>query len=293
VERAKTGKELLQDEAVDGRAAIADYEANHGSEDSAAAYVLDAAAVRAFPDGSVVNRIHTIQKALEQSGVQEIAEVRIPGGAQVLALRTLKADGSVLEPENIENKETVSLPGVQVGDYVETEYLLLEDSRGPRSRAFTASAFYFQISGMPSHYATYTVLAPKGTGLRVDAHGLKLPEPRVEGDWEVFRYEAKRIPPFIPEPNAPSSSNEFLPFRDGGAGTTGNDALVTVYADAFLDRAHITSEVEAFARQAAEGKKGLEAVRALHAAVMKRVSGRDAGCRRRRPPRWRRTGAAG
>jgi hypothetical protein len=277
VERAKTGKEVLQDQAVDGRATIADYAANPGPEDSAAAFVLDAAAVQVFPDGSIVNRIHTIQKALEQSGVQDIAEVRIPNGAQVLALRTIKADGSVLEPENIENKETVSLPGVQVGDFVEVEYLLMEDSRGPAQPGFTASAFYFQIAGMPSHYATYTVLAPKGVGMRVDAHGLKLPEPRVQGDWEVFTYQTKRIPPFIPEPNAPASSNEYLPFVMVGAGTTGNDALATVYGDAFLDRTTLTSEVEDFTRQAVAGKKGLEAVKALHAAVMTRITGRDLG----------------
>jgi tetratricopeptide (TPR) repeat protein len=277
VERTKTGKELLQEQAIDGKAAIAAYEASRGTEDSAAAYVLDAAAVRVYPDGSVVNRIHTIQKALEQGGIQDIAEVRIPQGAQVLALRTIKADGRVLEPENIEGKETVSLPGVQVGDYAEVEYLLAEDGRGPAQPGFAASAFYFQISGMPNHHATYTVLAPKGTGMRVDAHNMRTSEPKVQGDLEVFHHEARRVPPFIPEPNAPSSANEYLPFVVLGAGTTGNDALVTVYADAFLDRAFINSEVEAFAREAAAGKQGLEAVKALHAAVMKRVTGRDLG----------------
>lgn len=277
VERARTGKELLQDWAVDGREAIANYMANPGPEDSAAAYVLDAAAVQVFPDGSIVNRIHTIQKALEQSGIQEIAEVQLPSGAQVLALRTLKADGTVLEPENIENKETVSLPGVQVGDFVEVEYLQMEHSRGPAQPGFTASAFYFQIPNMPNHHARYTVLAPRGMGMKVDAHGMKVPEPRVEGDWEVFHFETRRVPPLIPEPNAPASANEYMPFVVVGAGTTGNDELVTVYADAFLDRATITSEVEDFARRAAEGKKGREAVKALYAAVMERISGRDAG----------------
>jgi cellulose synthase operon protein C len=62
-----------------------------------------------------------------------------------------------------------------------------------------------------------------------------------------------------------------------GAGTTGNDRLVTVYADAFMDRGALNWEVEAFAREAAEGKRGQEAVKALYAAVMKRFSGRDAG----------------
>ncbi|MBJ6761206.1 tetratricopeptide repeat protein [Myxococcaceae bacterium JPH2] len=277
VERAKTGKELLQAHAIDGREAIRAYEAAPVTGGSAAAYVLDAAAVQAFPDGSLVNRIHTIQKALEQSGVQEIAEVNLPRGAQLLALRTLKADGRVLEPENIEGKDTMSLPGVQVGDYVEVEYLLAEGDRGPAQPGFAASAFYFQIANQPNAWSTYTVVAPKGSNLRVDAHNMKASEPVVQGDQEVFHYDARRVPPFIPEPDAPPSGNEYLPFVVVGTGATGNDGLVQVYGDAFQDRWQRTAEVEAFAKQATEGKTGMEAVKALHAAVMKRFSGRDTG----------------
>ncbi len=115
MERAKTGKELLQDYAIDGKAAIAAYEAAPGEENSAAAYVLDAAAVQVFPDGTLVNRIHTIQKALEQGGIQDIAEVTIPTGAQVLALRTIKTDGTVLEPETIEGKDSHQPAGRERG----------------------------------------------------------------------------------------------------------------------------------------------------------------------------------
>ena len=277
VVRAKTGKELLHELAIDGREAIRSYEAERLTGGAAAAFVLDAAAVRVYPDGSLVNRIHTIQKALEQSGVQEIAEVNVPRGAQVLALRTLKADGRVLEPENIEGKDTVSLPGVQVGDYVEVEYLLAEGPRGPAQPGFTASAFYFQIANQPNAWTRYTVVAPKGSGMKVDAHGMKAPAPKVEGDTEVFHYEARRVPPFIPEPDAPSSSNEYLPFVMVGAGATGNEGLMRVYGDVFKDRYLRTAEVEAFARQAAAGKEGLEAVKAVHAAVMQRFSGHDNG----------------
>ncbi|RKH32829.1 DUF3858 domain-containing protein [Corallococcus sicarius] len=276
VERAKTGKELLAAYAIDGKEALKAYEAAPITGGSAAAYVLDAAAVQAFPDGSLVNRIHTIQKALEQSGVQDIAEVNIPRGAQVLALRTLKADGRVLEPENIEGKDTVSLPGVQVGDSVEVEYLLAEGERGPAQPGFTASAFYFQIANQPNAWSTYTVVAPKGSGMKVDAHGMKAPPPEVKGDVEVFHYDARRVPPFIPEPDAPPTGNEYLPFVMVGAGETGNDGLARVYGDAFQDRWMRTAEVEAFAQKATEGKKGLDAVKALHAAVMERFSGRDA-----------------
>ncbi|HYH96280.1 hypothetical protein [Hyalangium sp.] len=277
VERAKTGKELLQDYAIDGKEAIAAYEKSRGEENAAATYVLDAAAVLAFPDGSVVNRIHIVQKALEQNGIEDIAEVTIPTGAQVLALRTIKADGRVLEPENIEGKDNISLPGVNVGDYVEVEYLLAESGRGPIQKGFVASPFYFQIANMPNNWATYTVVAPKGTGMRVDAHGLKVAPPETKGDVEIFRHELRRVPPYIPEPETPWSSNEYLPFVIVGSGITGNDQLAAVYGDAFHERFKRSADIEVFARKAAEGKTGLEAVKALHAAVMKRIPGRDVG----------------
>jgi tetratricopeptide (TPR) repeat protein len=276
VTRAKTGQEVLQAHAINGREAIRDYETNHGPEDTSAAYVLDAAATQVYPDGSQISRIHIIQKALEQSGVQEIAEVNLPAGAQPLALRTIKANGTVLEPENIEGKDTVSLPGVQVGDYVELEYLVAEPSRGPAQPGFKASDFYFSVASMPDHRATYTVVAPKGTGMKVDAHNLQTPPPTVKGDEEIFTHEVRKVPPLIPEPDGPSSK-EYLPFVVVGAGTTGNDKLVAVYSDAFLERGALNWELEAFAREAAGEQRGLAAAQALYAAVMKRFSGRDAG----------------
>ena len=233
--------------------------------------------MQAFPDGSVINRIHVVQKALEQNGIEDIAEVTIPAGAQVLALRTIKADGTVLEPENIEGKDNISLPGVNVGDYVEVEYLLAESGRGPVQQGFVASPFYFQIANMTNNWVTYTVVAPKGTGMRVDAHGLKVPPIQTKGDVEVFTYEARRVPPHIPEPESPWSSNEYLPFVIVGAGTTGQDRLASVWGDALVERYKPNADIEAFARKTAEGKTGVEAVKALHSAIMKRIPGRDVG----------------
>ena len=277
VERAKAGKELLQDYAIDGRAAIKAYEAQAKGEEAPSAYVLDAAVVQAYPDGSTVDRIHTVQKALDQNGVSEVAEVNVPPGAAVLALRTLKADGTVLEPEAIEGKDSVSLPGVQVGDYVELEYLQANAARGPAQPGFTSSAFYYQVARQPNHWSTYRVLAPKGTGMQVDAHHTQAAAPTVEGDHEVFFHEERHVAPYLPEPNGPASGNEYLPFVVVGAGTRGNEGVVASYADAFLSRGKLNFEVEEFARQATTGKSGLDAVKALYAAVMAKLQGHDAG----------------
>ncbi|MBL8940655.1 MAG: hypothetical protein JNM69_39285 [Archangium sp.] len=278
VERIKNGKELLDAYAISTEAALKAYEAAPGSEEANAAFLLDAAAIEAFPDGTQVDRIHIIQKALDQAGVQEVAEVQLPQGAVVLKLRTLKSDGTTLEPESIEGKDAVSLPGVQVGDLVEYEYLLAHPTRGPGQPGFTASSFYFQVARQPNNWSTYTVIAPKGSGLTVDAHNVtNLAPVRIEGDKEIVFHEEKRVPPYIPEPQGPPSPNEWLPFVSVGAGQRGNEGVMQAYADAFVDRGQITHEVEVFAKGAAGDAKGLEAVKAVYSAVMKKLSGRDAG----------------
>jgi tetratricopeptide (TPR) repeat protein len=277
VERAKTGRELLDEYAISTEEALKSYEAAPGAEDATSTFVLDAAAIRVYPDGSMVDRVHIIQKALDQQGVQDIAEVQLPAGAEVLTLRTLKPDGRRLEPESIEGKDAVSLPGVQVGDLVEYEYLLAHPSRGPGQPGFTAGAFYFQIARQPNSRSTYVVVAPKGTGMKVDAHNIEAPPVVVEGEFEVFRHEERRVPPYIPEPHGPPSSNEWLPFVSVGAGQTGNEGVVQAYADAFLEHGQVSHEVRAFAKAAAGEAAGVDAVKAVYAAVMEKLSGRDAG----------------
>ncbi len=275
-ERRKTGRELLDEYAISTQEALKSYEAAPGGEDATSAFVLDAAAIQAFPDGTMVDRVHIIQKALDQQGVQEIAEVHLPPGATVLTLRTLKADGTTLEPEAID-KEGVSLPGVQVGDMIEYEYLLSHPPRGPAQPGFSAGAFYFQVARQPNARSSYVVIAPKGSGLFVDAHNVKAPAPKVEGDYEVLRHEERLVPPYIPEPGAPPSANEWLPFVSVGAGARGNEGLVREYGDAFAGHGLVTHEVRAFAKNAAGSSTGLGAVKAVYAAVHEKLQGRDAG----------------
>jgi cellulose synthase operon protein C len=277
VERQLTGKEVLQAQFLDGRAALKAYQSAQHEEEAPSVLVLDAAATRAYADGSTVDRIHTVQKVLDQSGIQEVAEVGLPPGAQLLTLRTLKADGKVLEPEAIEGKETISMPGVAVGDAVEQEFLLAHAARGPAVPGWTAGAFYFQVAQVPDAFATYTVLAPSGSGMAVDAHNMKTSEVVTGKDGDVFHEEVRRSPAFIPEPEGPPGANEVLPVVLVGAGAHGQEQLLTAGMDNALERLRPSAEVETFARTAAGARTGLEAVRAIYAAVHGRLLGRDAG----------------
>ena len=277
VHHARTGKELLDEFAITADEAFSRYAALQVEEEASTALVLDAAAVRVYPDGTQVDRIHLIQKALDSTGVQKVAEVNIPEGAQLLALHTWREDGTRLEPERFEHKETVSLPGVRPGDSVEYEYLLTHPPRGPGLPGFTAPSFYFRVVGEPNAWTTYTVAAPAGSGMTVDARQVKVEPPFPTATGEVFHHEETRVPPWLPEPDGPASPNEFLPVVTVGTGATGLAGVATGYADGALDRAQRTHDVDVFAAGAAAGRQGEAAVRAVYAAVMARVSGPDAG----------------
>ncbi len=273
VSRATTGAEPLAEFAISTEEALKNYAASAVEERTTSSYVLDAAAVRVFADGSQVERIHEIRKALDQNGVQAVAEVNLPAGAQVLTLRTLKSDGSTFEPEGIEGKESMSLPAVQVGDMVETEYLRAIASRTPEAPGFTASNFYFQVVNEPNHWSSYVVAAPKALQLRVDAHHLKTAQPTTVGSETVFRHEARRVAPFFPEPLGPPTGNEFVPFVSVGAKTLGNTSAVLRFGDDTARSAQFNRDIATFAHNAAQDAVGLSAVERVYSAVKQRIAG--------------------
>src|SRR5262249_55420869 len=99
---------------VDGRALIAAHAgagAGSGAERQApAVLVLDRTVTRTFAGGARLTLTHNIVRVQSKAGVERWGEVRIPTGAEVLTLRTVKPDGSTREPEEISEKETVSAP---------------------------------------------------------------------------------------------------------------------------------------------------------------------------------------
>ena len=84
------------------------------------------------------------------------------------------------------------------------------------------------------------VVAPKGMGLGVDAHNMKVKPPVVVGNEERFVHEERQVPPYLPEPDAPPSVNESLPFVTVGAGATGNEGSLRRYSDETLEAGRIT-----------------------------------------------------
>jgi tetratricopeptide repeat protein len=272
------GRELLADVAVDGRAALTAYRAAGVREVAGSALVLDAAAVELHPGGAMTERVHQIIRVLDQEAVDRWGELSAPPGAQVLALRTLKADGRVLEPEGGEGKGTASLAGLEPGDDVELEYLRSTRSAAARE-GVAADPFYFATAGVSMFRSTYLVRAPAGLGLEVDAHGLPAPEVRREGPFDVVRVERSGVPAQVPEPEAPAPQ-EFTPFVHVGAGG-GQRAVHLAVADVVVERSAATLEVRALAEEiraaAGPGASPERLARAAWDEVRARVVGSGGG----------------
>jgi hypothetical protein len=270
------GAEPLADVAIDGPAAIRDYLAKPRREDASSVLVLDAAAIEFHPGGASTERVHQVFRVLDQQSVDHQGEAQVPTGAQRLALRTVKADGRLLEPEEGEGKGAASLAGLEPGDFVELEFLRSVPAGRPAA-GVAAEPFYFATPGTSMFLSTYLVRAPAGFGLSADAHGLPPVATAVEGGREVVRFEATEVPALVPEPGAPAAQ-EFVPFLHVGTGG-GREAAQRLLADAVAGRTAPTLELRALAgalraRVAAAGAGGPEALaRAAYAEVRAQVVG--------------------
>ncbi|MFY3746519.1 DUF3857 domain-containing protein [Anaeromyxobacter sp. Red801] len=270
------GTEVLADVAADPRAAIRAYEAAGRRNGASTVMVLDAAYVDVHPGGAATERTQQIVHVLDQQGVEQFGEVTVPSGADVLALRTVKPDGTTLEPERAGSaKNSVSLAGLAPGDYVELDYVRAVQSP-PGLDGYAADPFYFQVPGSRLFRSLYVVRAPAGLGLEADAHGMPAPAPARDGGREVLRAERRDVPAIVPEPDAPGGA-EYLPFVVVGTGG-GRAALQRAVADALPERTRATAELRAFARDIAAGGGGpAQLARAAYARVAQAVLGSGGG----------------
>ena len=76
----------------------------------------------------------------------------------MLTLRTVKADGTTREPEEIAEKQTISVPDLEPGDYVEFEYVDPAAPPGAFPRGFLAERFFFRSFDAPLYRTEYVLV---------------------------------------------------------------------------------------------------------------------------------------
>jgi hypothetical protein len=175
---------------LDGRDVIARFEASGRRYQAPAVVVLDRTVTRVFPDGAELTLTHEIVRVQSKDAIEKWGEVSLPERAEVLTVRTHKADGTTREPEEVAGKESVSAADLAIGDYVEKETLelrapdeaFLGAARGPRpgpksvkasgetsgaTSGYVGERFYFQSFDAPLDRTEFLVVTDADEAARL------------------------------------------------------------------------------------------------------------------------------
>ncbi len=203
------GMTALAPYRIDGRKVIAEYEAAGKHLPGTAARVLDYGAVWVRNDGSSRMLEHEVIRIQSEEAIQQFAEAERLGGL-ALHQRVIKKDGRILEPEFVAEKPTVTMPHLEVGDYIETERIVSQWGDGSGTE-WVGPAWFFREENIAYARSEFLVVAPSSRKLMIDTQN-GVPEPVVTHDgpltvrhWRVDFSPAAPVEPFA----APVS--EYLP----------------------------------------------------------------------------------
>lgn len=219
---------------LDGRAQLREFEASGHTYESSAVLVLDYTVRRNYADGSALELTHNVIKIQSQEAVEEYGEFTPPAGAALMRVRTLKADGRILEPESVAGKESLSLPELRPGDAVEFEYVRALSTNDLAPGGFVGDRFYFRGFEVPYDRSEYVVVTPREMPVVVDPRGEAPTLVRTDrGALIEHRWVARQSDRMSPEPRS-VAAREFIPSVSAGSGATWNrfvDALRERLAD--------------------------------------------------------------
>jgi tetratricopeptide (TPR) repeat protein len=210
-EAALQGKPLLESFRLDGLSVIKEYRAATPQYDAAAVYVLDRAVYLVDEMGGIVTLVHSIAELKTDEAVEDHGELKIPDGAKLLRARTIKADGRVLEPQEVSGKDTLSMPDLAPGDFVEYEYVSFSYPNQLFPGGFDTERFYFQDFNTGFHRTEIVVVIPEGMPIQTDPRGNCPPmsEERL-GNLRKLTWKTRNASPHPSFPLAPSAV-EYLP----------------------------------------------------------------------------------
>ncbi len=216
------GASLLEPYRQDGRRVTKEFEAweKTGKHmDGNAARILDYAAVWVHPDGSSEMLEHEILRMQSQEAIGQEAEQKPPEGL-VLRIRVIKPDGSVLEPEPVAGKPTLTMPHLEVGDYLEIEHITASASEGDKGKRYRGPHWFFREADKGYWRSEFVVLTPKDKPVEIETVGrVPTPKTREVSTFLERRWRVDESPPAPEEPDAPNP-REFLPSVRVGWGIT-------------------------------------------------------------------------
>ena len=254
IRTALGGKDELAPFRQDGAQVLEEYRASDVDYDEPSVLVFDYTAVRVFEDGSSLVLTHQIYQANSEEAVDELGQFQPPDSGYVLELRTIKEDGTRLEPDLMGNLSTINLPNVAVGDFVEHEYVRVLGPPDGIPGGILGDRFYFSSFETPFYRSEQVVAAPKNMRLVIDPRG-PAPETQreeIEG-LAVYRWRVDRSEPLVREP-ASIAPREYIPSINWGHGATWGLFLEGL-RDVLADRDPIDPAALALSRRIVRGAR--------------------------------------
>ncbi len=231
--------------------------------------VLDQTVVRVYRDGSAAETIANGERALTPRAVQSLGEQPVLG--EIMEARTIKRDGSVLEPTPIPGRRGLTMPGLEIDATVEYKYRL--DRPPARWGGFYLDKWYFRSPQLdePHQVSDYVVMIPKGLAHKVVRHNFDVPERVDEKDGlVVYRWTARNQPRVDAEPKMPHFDH-YLPFVEIGTPRSWAE-VADSFRSIYMGRTRATSLVAATATRVAGKARGVEEkARAIYAWLNREV----------------------
>ncbi len=202
----RSGNRPLDELALSGDLVMDRFKQAAWKPDAGEVLVLDEYIQRIFPDGSSQARTHIIMRPQTKDALSRHAEVFIPGGAQVLRLRGVTADGKELVPEEISGKEGYTLHGMSVGDFVEYDYLTFQRRDTLFRQPAFGSSFRFTNFNVPVFVSRFVVIVPESLAVDFVAQamdGLKPAEVTHKNGLVTMIYSNRTLDEWRAEPLMP------------------------------------------------------------------------------------------
>ena len=128
---------------------------------------------------------HEILRIQSQEEIGRESEQQQPTGL-VLRLRVIKPNGAQLEPEPVEGKPTLTMPNLEVGDYVEIEHITSEAGDGSKGKRYHGPTWFFREADKGYWRSEFVVITPKDKKLDIETRGT-VPAPQERDIGPTFR----------------------------------------------------------------------------------------------------------
>lgn len=269
------GTTALEPYRIDGLDVIREYEARGKHMPGTAARVLDYAAIWVHSDGSSRMLEHEVVRIQSAEGISKFAEhPRLQG--LVLHMRVIKQDGRILEPEFVAGKPTVTLPHLEIGDYLETEHIMSFRGDGQQGKRYLGPHWFFREENIAYARSEFVVIAPEAKQLVVETRN-QVPDPVVTkvGPLTVRRW---RVDFSEAAPSEPDSApmQEFLPSVHIGWGIELEESLQRLQ-DNLVDLTPVDPRIVRIAKNIVKGapRRDTQRARLLYRWVVDNVEDGD------------------